>query len=73
MIHVQAENDPDQRGFEVRAVNSGCALLRVLVETNALATEKLLHSIHVGAPYSASVPADVVETWPIEDRFERLP
>ena len=71
MINIDTEAwTPNQ--FEVEADTSGKALYRVLQELNALETERVLHSIHIG-PTSADPTSDAtMESWPVEDHFKRL-
>ncbi len=58
--------------FEVEAATSGAALSRVLTELDAIRTERVLHSIHVGPAYDAPILDEEIAAWPVEDHFKRL-
>ncbi len=58
--------------FEVEAATSGAALSRVLTELDAIQTERVLHSVHVGAAYDAPTSDEEMARWPAEDHLRRL-
>ncbi len=46
---------PWERSFEAEGPTSACALLQVMVTLSAHSQERLLHGVHIGAPYEVSL------------------
>ncbi len=71
MISIDTEGS-NSNNFEVKAVTSGAALSRVLTDLDAIRTERVLHSIHVGAASTVPVTDEEMASWLAEDHFKRL-
>jgi hypothetical protein len=71
MINIGTEAC-DCHAFEVDAATSGQALALVLVELDAFANERVLHSIHVGPARQTPTSDEEIASWPAEDNFKRI-
>jgi hypothetical protein len=71
MINIDT-NAWHENVFEVEALTSGEALIKALLHLDAVRTERVLHSIHVGAAQDAPTTTKEMESWPKEDWFARL-
>ena len=71
MINVTTETEFKEANYEVGAWTSMGAVIRLMVHLwdNG---ERLIHTIHVGAPYEQPVSDVEAATWAAEDQFKQL-